>query len=72
MTVYIRYKDNVLNEIRVGPGIFEKYFLSFPQKNLPPKKTERLLNDKIYRHSKNSQMTLSEIFIQFHHSKIEK
>ena len=26
--------------IRLWPGICAKYFLSFPQKNLPPEKTE--------------------------------
>ena len=36
------------SDVKLWPGICAKYFLSFPQKNLSPEKTEtNFLNDKI-------------------------
>jgi hypothetical protein len=77
-------KDDALNFL--SPGIWVKYFLSFPQKNLSPEKTEtnyvftlQFLNVKIYSYTKKKLFGTWQFgkigvlqFWSIFHSKIQK
>ena len=63
-TKYIHIRPNMYH-IYLRPGIWGKYFLSFPQKNLSQEKTEtnkvfyfQFLNDKIYSYITKSHLAL--------------
>ena len=81
MTTWIGHKCIILRRILIRPGIFEKYFLSYPHKNTHQRKlghTKCLLfnlwNYRIYSYAKNSYLVLTIwqnwFFGQCHNSKI--
>ena len=82
-TKYIHIRPNMYH-IYLRPGIWGKYFLSFPQKNLSQEKTEtnkvfyfQFLNDKIFSYKPKKAIWRLAIwqnwcFGQFYYSKIEK
>ena len=63
-----RFQGIIEDENPLRPGICVKHFLSFPQKNLWPEKTEtnqvftfQFLNDRIYSYTKKSNLALGNL-----------